>query len=102
MTRLSVTTLVARYASFAVLATIANLGAQRLVLVPEPDGVRYALAVGTGTVVGCFMVRHGLSGERALAELATLWPAMEKSWYFRRTPQTDAQHAYVRRWPLRV
>ncbi len=56
----------------------------------------------TGTVVGCFMVRHGLSGERALAELATLWPAMEKSWYFHRTPQTDAQHAYVRRWLRRA
>ena len=52
MTRLSLPALVARYAFFAVLATIANLGAQRMVLTPDPDGLRYALAVGTGTLVG--------------------------------------------------
>ena len=49
---LSHSTLVARYVLFAVFATLANLGAQRLVLAPDPDGLRYALAVGTGTLVG--------------------------------------------------
>jgi len=52
MTRLSLSTLVIRYAFFAVLATIANLGAQRLVLTADADGLRFALAVGTGTLVG--------------------------------------------------
>ncbi len=56
----------------------------------------------TGTVLGCFMVRHGLRGEDALKELNELWPAMEKSWFYHRTPQTDAQHDYVRGWPLRT
>ncbi len=55
----------------------------------------------TGTVIGCFMVRRGLSGEEALKTLGTLWPAMEKSWYYRRTPQTGPQHDYVRKWPVR-
>jgi hypothetical protein len=48
------------------------------------------------------MVRHGLSGEDALQALNALWPAMEKSWYFRRTPQTEPQHDYVRNWPRRT
>ena len=52
MTRLSLPVLATRYAVFAVFATIANLGAQRLILTPEPDTMRYALAVGTGTLVG--------------------------------------------------
>jgi hypothetical protein len=56
----------------------------------------------TGTVLGCLLVRHGLSGEEALAELAGRWPAMEKSWYFPHTPQTRAQFDYVRQWPART
>jgi hypothetical protein len=56
----------------------------------------------TGTVMGCFMVRHGVGGEDALRELNALWPAMAKSWYYRRTPQTDVQHDYVRGWPRRT
>ena len=50
--QLSPSTLVARYVLFAAFATLANLGAQRLVLPRDPDGLRYALAVGTGTLVG--------------------------------------------------
>lgn len=56
----------------------------------------------TGTVMGCFMVRHGLLGAAALRELNALWPAMEKSWHYHRTPQTTAQHDYVRGWPPRA
>ena len=50
-------TLVLRYAAFAVLATLANLGAQRLVLAAEGGGATasatgFALAVLAGTAVG--------------------------------------------------
>lgn len=44
--------LVLRYAAFAVLATLANLGAQRLVLVHGEGAVLFALAVLAGTAVG--------------------------------------------------
>lgn len=44
--------LVLRYAAFAVIATIANLGVQRLVLIQGKDGMTFAMAVGAGTLVG--------------------------------------------------
>lgn len=44
--------LVLRYAAFAMIATIANLGVQRLVLTQGSDGLTFALAVGAGTLVG--------------------------------------------------
>lgn len=44
--------LVLRYAAFAVIATIANLGVQRLVLAQGVDAITYALAVGAGTFAG--------------------------------------------------
>jgi len=55
----------------------------------------------TGTVAGCYLVRHGLHGGDALARLAELWPAMRKSRIYPCTPQTAAQFAYVKAWPLR-
>lgn len=45
-------TLVARYAGFAVLATLANLGVQRIVLDFLQGTSGFALAVGAGTLVG--------------------------------------------------
>lgn len=45
-------TLVFRYTFFAVLATLANLAAQRAVLWFDDSGTLFALAVGTGTGVG--------------------------------------------------
>jgi hypothetical protein len=56
----------------------------------------------TGTVLGCLLVRGGLAGDEALAELASRWPAMDKSGYFTHTPQTPAQFEYVRSWPART
>jgi len=52
----------------------------------------------TGTVVGCWLVRHGVEGEEALRRLAQWWKDVEKSWRHERTPETDAQHAYVLGW----
>ncbi len=44
--------MVLRYAVFAVLATIANLATQRLVLLFGEDSPLFALALGAGTLVG--------------------------------------------------
>jgi len=45
-------TLILRYAAFSVVATIANLATQRVVLQLGGTGVRFAAAVGAGTIVG--------------------------------------------------
>ena len=49
---MTVYALVLRYAFFAVLATLANLAAQRAVLSFGDSGSLFAVAVGTGTAVG--------------------------------------------------
>ena len=47
------TALVVRYTAFAVLAVLANLATQRLVLATGPEtGWRFAAAIGAGTLVG--------------------------------------------------
>ena len=52
----------------------------------------------TGTVVGCWFVRHGMTGDEALAEIAERWQGMEKALRHLRSPQTAQQRAYVRNW----
>ncbi len=52
----------------------------------------------TGTVVGCFLARSGLSGEAALAHLATLWCTVAQSQRYPRSPETHEQHEFIRRW----
>ena len=52
----------------------------------------------TGTVVGCWLVRHGMTGDEALAEIAERWRGMEKRYRHPRSPQTAQQRAYVRNW----
>ncbi len=49
---MSRTTLVFRYTVFAILATLANLGAQRAVLAADPTDRGFVLAVLAGTAVG--------------------------------------------------
>jgi putative flippase GtrA len=49
---LSLPTLIARYALFAVLATLVNLAAQRLILAGGTETPRYAAAVFAGTLAG--------------------------------------------------
>jgi hypothetical protein len=46
----------------------------------------------TGTVVGCWLARHGTPGEAALVRVAELVG-------HDRSPETDEQRALVRRWP---
>jgi hypothetical protein len=50
----------------------------------------------TGTVVGCFLVRHGLSGKQALARLVELRAGLENAG--RRSPESDEQIQMVENW----
>ena len=52
----------------------------------------------TGTVVGCWLVRHGMTGDEALAQIAERWQGMEKRYRHPRSPQTPQQRRYVRNW----
>ena len=52
----------------------------------------------TGTVVGCWLVRHGRTGDEALGQIAEWWQGMEKAYRQPRSPETTEQHAYVREW----
>jgi hypothetical protein len=51
----------------------------------------------TGTVVGCYLVQQrGLSGSEALAFIAHEWQTVAKRDRAPRSPETDAQIAFVR------
>ena len=52
----------------------------------------------TGTVVGCWLVRHGMSGDEALDQIAEWWTGMEKAYRTPRSPEMPAQREYVRNW----
>jgi len=75
------------------------------------DAVDSALAAGrkvylhcwggigrTGTAVGCWLVRHGLTGEAALARLNALYQTAEQSRIFHHSPEMDAQVALILNW----
>ncbi len=51
----------------------------------------------TGTMVGCWLARHGLSGTMALEKLASLWRHCPKS-RFRQSPETEEQRRYIMNW----
>ncbi|MEW6364217.1 MAG: dual specificity protein phosphatase family protein [Acidobacteriota bacterium] len=50
----------------------------------------------TGTVVGCYLVEHGMSGEEALREIDRLRDGTPDG--NRRSPETDAQRGMVLGW----
>ena len=51
----------------------------------------------TGTIVGCWLSRHGYSGTSALRRLKELWKECPKS-ATRRSPERPEQCQYVRDW----
>jgi hypothetical protein len=51
----------------------------------------------TGTIVGCWLARHGYPGEKALKRLHTLWTECPKSRYHN-SPESKAQKQYVITW----
>lgn len=67
---MSTTSLILRYAVFAVLATLANLGAQRLVLLAGETAPIFALAVIVGTALG-LVVKYALDKRWIFADPET-------------------------------
>ena len=51
----------------------------------------------TGTIVGCWLSRHGYKGEKALAKLKELWKENEKSTWCD-SPETPDQEDYILEW----
>ena len=64
-------------------------------------GIAYVHRCGgvgrTGTAGGCWFARHGHPGDAALTALRARWNVNPKPWQAD-TPQTRAQHDYVRNW----
>jgi len=52
----------------------------------------------TGTVVGCYLVRHGKTGQQALAQLAEWWKDVPKSNIWPSSPETKRQMQFVLNW----
>ena len=52
----------------------------------------------TGTAVGCWLVRHGLTGGQALIRLNELYRTSGQSRLFPRSPETDAQIKFILDW----
>jgi hypothetical protein len=52
----------------------------------------------TGTTVGCYLVRQGMTGEEALQQLAAWWRNVPKSSYHPRTPETSEQMDFILGW----
>jgi hypothetical protein len=52
----------------------------------------------TGTTIGCYLVRRGLSGDEALRQLAEWWRGVPKSYIHRHSPETGEQTAFIRTW----
>ena len=52
----------------------------------------------TGTVVGCWLVRHGRTGDEALQQLEEWWQGVAKVRRKPQSPETPEQFRYVREW----
>ena len=52
----------------------------------------------TGTTVGCYLVRHGLTGEQAVEQIAEWWAESPKRFHYPRSPETDEQVQYILDW----
>jgi predicted protein tyrosine phosphatase len=52
----------------------------------------------TGTTVGCYLVRHGKTGDEALRQLAEWWKTVPKSQIHVHSPETRAQADFILNW----
>lgn len=50
----------------------------------------------TGTVVGCYLVRHGMEGPEAIGKIARLRQNTSNGW--RKSPETEAQREMILNW----
>ena len=55
----------------------------------------------TGTIVGCFLVRHGLDADAALDRVEKYWQSTAKYDPYWTSPENDWQKEYVRNWSLK-
>jgi hypothetical protein len=53
----------------------------------------------TGTTVGCYLVRQGLTGSEAIHQLASWWQYVPKSMRYPHSPETVQQEQFIRNWP---
>ena len=53
----------------------------------------------TGTVVGCYLVRHGATPEDAMKAIASHWETVEKRFRHPCSPETMEQLKMIRLWP---
>ena len=67
---MSLRTLILRYALFAVIATVANLATQRVVLGWDASGAGFALAVFSGTLVG-LVIKYALDKRWIFMDMST-------------------------------
>lgn len=52
----------------------------------------------TGTVVGCYLVRHGMSPQKALARVNELYQSRPRDYFLHTSPETDEQARFVKNW----
>jgi protein-tyrosine phosphatase len=52
----------------------------------------------TGTTVGCYLVRHGNTGEEALRQVGEWWKTVPKSQIHAHSPETRAQADFILKW----
>lgn len=69
------------------------LGAERNVYVHCWGGIGR-----TGLTVGCYLVRHGQTHERALAQVETLYKTRPKNTAFANSPETREQIQFLLNW----
>jgi len=52
----------------------------------------------TGTVVGCYLIRHGMSAKKALERVDMLYKTRPQNYFLARSPETEEQFDFVRNW----
>jgi len=52
----------------------------------------------TGIAVGCYLVRHGASGEEALIKVNKLYKTRSANFHYPISPETEEQIDFVRNW----
>jgi len=52
----------------------------------------------TGTVVGCYLIRHGHTPAKALAQIAEWWQDDPRRGFYPHSPETEAQVQFILNW----